>query len=59
MAFDNIILGLIGIGCVWYLARKVKSAVRGEPGCSGCSSCPSSKNGCCGSGPDQQERHVK
>jgi hypothetical protein len=54
MTFDNIILVLVGVGCAWYLASKVRKVMKGETGCSGCSGCPSAKNGCCGTQPPQQ-----
>lgn len=46
MTVENILLGLIGIGCVWYLARKFIGAAKGEDGCN-CSSCPTEKKCCC------------
>lgn len=54
MAFDDIILVLVGAGCAWYLARKVRNVMKGETGCSSCSGCPSAKNGCCETQPSQQ-----
>lgn len=59
MAFDDIILAAVGLGCAVYLARRVLRAAKGEPGCSGCSGCPSARNGGCGIQPhkDEKENH--
>ncbi|MDU4959215.1 MAG: FeoB-associated Cys-rich membrane protein [Sporomusaceae bacterium] len=47
MDMENIILGLIGLGCVWYLARKFLRTAKGESGCGcGCGGCSDEKKGC-------------
>jgi hypothetical protein len=59
MTVENIILILVGAGCVWYLVSKVRNVMKGESGCSGCSGCSSAKKDCCETQPSQQSDKTK
>ncbi len=53
MNVEQIILYLIGGGCVYYLVRKVLHTMKGESGCSSCSGYSSEKKSCCGNQPPE------